>query len=95
MKRTGIKNRLGRAACIAAAAAVISGLAPAGVASAGTAQPAAVTSVTHHAWPATAGQAAARCRYWYGWGWYYALGYHWFLGWHCGPYSLHPGCTCP
>ena len=46
-----IKNKLGRAG-IAAAAAVIGGLGLTGVASASTTQPAAVTSVSHHAGPA-------------------------------------------
>lgn len=52
-----IKNKLWRAAGIAATAAAIGALGLTGVASASTAQPAAGTSVSHHAGPATAAAA--------------------------------------
>ena len=50
-----IKNKLGRAAGVAVASAAIGGLGLTGVASASTAQPAAVTSVATHAIPSHQG----------------------------------------
>lgn len=74
-----IRNNLRRVVTIAVTAAAI-GVGATGVASASTAKPAAVTSVSHQVASETAAQPQKPQFCWYGWGWSPYDGWH--LGWH-------------